>query len=1082
MKNNQKKRYFINTIDINVDSSHTIILRQIKPNSAVLEFGPADGETTRYLKEELNCDVYIVEINKDAFDIAINYAVDGVLGDAAQKTWQTKFAKIKFDYVLFSDVLEHLYSPQEVLRRSLSLLKEGGEVLLSVPNIAHSAVILDLLQNKFEYKQVGLLDSTHIRFFTYYSLLEMLDEVGLVATGEYAIYAQPQHTEFRNNYDNFIEDTSVLKSKDFENVYQFIIKSVKKDYFYKHKHELNIAKEIVKNSSKPMHKGTIYYDTGTGFGEDNVFEFFYENENFTREILLPPNTLGIRYDPIEGVSCVVEGLTVTSDVGFLPVTTINSFAVGNYCIFLTIDPQLYIEIPQGVSSIFIKANIYPCPQKDLVGVFASVKGLINEHQEEITQNKNRIARKNNDLIQKNYELIQRNDELTKKNDEIIQKNNELARKNGEIIQKNNELIRSNEEINQRDTRISDLNSVLYDRDITILRKQYDLDIATMQHRAIQSSFWWRITKPARALTFVIKWILKNFPLTRAIIRHGHSRGQGQHVSLGLIEHQITPDERLAQENHRFSRDIKFSILVPLYNTSEKFLRELVESVRAQTYINWELCLADGSDSNHIYIRRICKELTKLDKRIKYRKLKNKCKISEIANECIKIATGDYYSMLNPADLLAPSALFEALNVICERNSDLIYTDENNVDAETKELYNPNHKPDYAPDYLRSMNYILRFIAVSREIVDKIGGLDPKLDGAHDYDFILRATEQASSICHIPKVLYHKRSHETPAGPDFDILEAGRKALEAHLSRSGLKGKVLNSEIPNTYRIIYEIKNEPPVSIIIPNKDHIDDLGRCLASIESLSTYRNYEIIVVENNSEKQETFDYYEDIVNNERISVVYYQGEFNYPKINNYGTLQANGDYFIFLNNDTEIITPDWIQELLMYAQREDVGAVGAKLYYPDLKIQHAGVVVGNGYIGIHTFYHGLYSRDDLGYGNRLATVQNYTATTGACIMVRKDNFVKIGGFFEDLAVAYNDLYLCLELRNQGLLIVWTPFCELYHHESKTRGYDDTPEKVLKCLRERTVFEHKWSHYWKNGDPYYNINFCKDNANFVFH
>ena len=361
--------------------------------------------------------------------------------------------------------------------------------------------------------------------------------------------------------------------------------------------------------------------------------------------------------------------------------------------------------------------------------------------------------------------------------------------------------------------------------------------------------------------------------------------------------------------------------------------------------------------------------------------------------------------------------------------------------------------------------------------------DPAFDGAQDYDFIFRCCEQAKNIRHIPKILYHWRCHmeSTAANPESKLyaFEAGKKAIEAHYRRAGIPARVEHAQFYGMYHTIYEWKEEPLVSIIIPNKDHVEDLRRCISSIVEKSTWENYEIIVVENNSETKEIFSYYDELQNNPQIRVVTYEGKFNYSKINNFGVSLATGDYVLLLNNDTQVITINWMEELLMYAQRPDVGAVGGKLYYGDKTIQHAGVVIGLGAHRTAGHVHYRQKRENLGYMGRLCYAQDMTAVTGACLLVKKSLYEQVGGLDESFEISLNDVDFCLKLRKAGYLNVFTPFAELYHFESISRGLDDQGEKAKRYNEESERFRNKWKAELEAGDPYFNPNFSLDKSDF---
>lgn len=536
---------------------------------------------------------------------------------------------------------------------------------------------------------------------------------------------------------------------------------------------------------------------------------------------------------------------------------------------------------------------------------------------------------------------------------------------------------------------------------------------------------------------------------------------------------ISAHELREQRKAVFSKKIKLSVLVPLYNTPEAYLREMIESVQNQTYKNWELCLADGSDAEHANVGGIVASYAKKDRRIKYKKLENNEGISENTNKCLEMATGDYIALFDHDDLLHPSALYENMRVIEEQDADFIYSDEDTFSKTPADAYCPHYKPDFSPDTLRSYNYICHFTVFKKELLSQTGWFRKEYDGSQDYDMILRLTEKAKVIAHIPRILYYWRAHPASVASNVSAktycMDAAKAALDAHLERVGLKGKATDASIPSVYKINYEITGNPLISIIIPNKDHREDLLKCIQSILEKSTYENFEIIVVENNSEEEETFACYKELEKNSKIQVVYWKKEFNYSAINNFGFQYTNGEYIVLLNNDIEIITGDWIQEMLMFAQRQDVGAVGAKLYYPDNTVQHAGIILGIGGVAGHS--HKYFDRDAYGYASRLMLAQNLSAVTAACMMMPRRVFEEVGGLDEGFQVAFNDVDLCMRIRRAGYLIVFTPFAEFYHYESKSRGYEDTPEKVDRFNSEIQRFYDRWDHVLEEGDPYYNPN-----------
>ena len=543
-------------------------------------------------------------------------------------------------------------------------------------------------------------------------------------------------------------------------------------------------------------------------------------------------------------------------------------------------------------------------------------------------------------------------------------------------------------------------------------------------------------------------------------------------------------ERRRQRACSFTDRPKFSVVIPLYNTPREFLKEIMDSVLNQTYTNVELCLADGSTDDGVeqYIKRHYAK----ERRIRYCRLKKNRGISENTNAAIRLATGDFIVFSDHDDVLTLDAMYEMAKVINEvPQTDVIYTDEDKVNRKGTAYFAPHFKPDFSMELLCCNNYICHLFAVRRDILEQVGMLDSAYDGAQDYDFVLRCCEKASCIRHIPKVLYHWRTHPqstagNPASKQY-AFEAGRRAVEAHYERVGIQASVESTEMLGRYRSRFVIQGEPLVSILIPNKDQAETLKRCLDSIQEKTTYHNYEILIIENNSEEAETEAYYQELEKtassdpklqqggSPRLRILRYAGTFNYAAIHNFAVPYARGEYLVLLNNDTEIKSENWLEEMLGLCQKPETGAVGAKLYYPDGTIQHAGVVIGLCGVASHLFVGAGGDRD--GYAGRLVSVQDYSAVTAACMMTKKALWEQVGGMEEALAVAYNDIDYCLKLRQAGYHIVFTPYAELTHYESKTRGLEDTEQKRQRLQREADLFAKRWSEQMEAGDPFYNPN-----------
>ncbi len=619
----------------------------------------------------------------------------------------------------------------------------------------------------------------------------------------------------------------------------------------------------------------------------------------------------------------------------------------------------------------------------------------------------------------------------------------------------------------------------------------EADSLQFQLDRIKNNPLWKASKPLRQ---TMHWGLRNYRRVRNL---GGPKGIVRKLKQKKIEAEAkklhgtasfpTPEQADKQRRAKLDKMVKISILVPLYNTPLNFLDEMIGSVINQTYQNWELCLADGSDDAHDNVGARCQEYREKDKRIVYKKLAANGGISANTNECYTMASGEYIGLFDHDDVLHPSALYEYVKVINEEGADYLYCDETTFKGDSiNNMITLHFKPDFAPDNLRANNYICHFSVFSRRLLEGTELFRSGFDGSQDHDMILRLTSSARKVVHVPKLLYYWRSHKASTASDISAkpyaIAAAKGAVADHLTRCGFK----NFEIKSTrafdtiFEIKYEILSEDKISILIPNKDHLEDLRRCIHSIQERSTYEDYEIIVIENNSTEKAVFDYYDTLREQKNITVVTYTGAFNYAKINNFGAGFATGKYLLLLNNDTQVISMNWLEAMLMYAQRPDVGAVGAKLYYGDRTIQHAGVVIGLGAHRTAGHTHYKINYDNLGYMGRLCYAQNVSAVTGACLMVRKSLYDALGGLDEAFAVALNDVDFCLRIRDKGYLNVFTPFAELYHFESASRGSDAADsQKAARYEEESALFRGRWKELLAKGDPYYNPNFSLDRSDY---
>ena len=594
------------------------------------------------------------------------------------------------------------------------------------------------------------------------------------------------------------------------------------------------------------------------------------------------------------------------------------------------------------------------------------------------------------------------------------------------------------------------------------------------------------------------------------IKENRKSNQEQY-KIWMKKNDLTESDIQIQKEYQFRFAPKISIVVPMYNTDEKFFKELIDSLEKQTYSNWELCLADGSET----LNKKLKQYYENNPKIKYKFLNNNNGISENTNSAIDMAIGNYIGFVDHDDLLSPDALFEVVKVINENsNVDFIYTDEDKID-ENYERFEPYFKPDYSPETLECNNYITHFVVVKKELIDKVGKLNSKFNGAQDFDFVLRATKASQKVVHISKILYHWRVHKSSTANVADskpyAYEAGMLAAKAHIERTGRNGKVTDGQdVPGIYKIQYDIKGNPKVSILIPNKDNIDLLKKCINSILKLTTYSNYEIIIIENNSEEKETFYYYNELVKNAKIKILNFNqntildsngekqleniidkgdnsvtsnlekmsNKFNYSALINFGVKNCSGEFILQLNNDTQLLTQNWLELMIGYAQNKEIGAIGARLYYEDKTIQHAGIIVGLSGIAGNMLVNLPYGKH--AYFGREAATRNVSAVTGACLFCRRELYQEVGYMDEkDFKVAFNDVDFCLKLLEKGYRNIYNPYVELIHFESKTRGYEYTKQQEERFEFEANNFKNKWKVFLEKGDPYYNKNFTLETCNF---
>ena len=707
---------------------------------------------------------------------------------------------------------------------------------------------------------------------------------------------------------------------------------------------------------------------------------------------------------------------------------------------------------------------------------------------ELAQTKQQLHSTDNELAQTKQQLHSTDNELNKTQQQLHLTDNELARTKQQLNSTDNELAQTRQQLEQ-------------DRE-KLERTQKQLQIAQMQADefkllvvAMETSKFWKLrkwwfdfkqkTKIAGVDTLYQNYLISQNKLP--IIEQPATIDIDSEVPISdNLQYQKWLEanyprpaklKKIARASFKLAYRPLISIIVPVYNPQATFLRQAIESVLEQVYPNWELCLADDC-STEPEVRSILEEYAERDERIKVVYRQENGHICRSSNSALELATGEYIALLDHDDLLAPHALAKVVQLLDEHpEADFIYSDEDKVDEQNVHK-DPFFKPDWCPDSFLARMYTCHLGVYRRSLVEEVGNFRVGFEGSQDYDLVLRITEKTEEIYHIPDILYHWRIHSASTAANAEVkpyaFQAAQKAISEAIARRGEPGKVATHPVfAGVYTVRYDIKEYKLVSIIIPTKDLADTLDVCLKSIFSNTTYPNYEVIVIDNGSTEAQTFKCFEywQQQQPERFKCYTYDVPFNYSQINNYAVENAEGDYLLFLNNDTEVITPDWIEAMVEQAQRESIGAVGTLLLYPDDTVQHAGVVLGIGGVAGHS--HKNFSATVPGYISQLISTNNYSAVTAACLMCRKDVFEEVGGFETKLAIAFNDVDLCLKIVSRGYRNIYLPHVVLYHYESKSRGYENTPAKQARFAKEVNYMKQTWQQLCDN-DPCYSPHLTK--------
>ncbi len=1254
-------------LDMLSENSASLVLRQITAGSKVLELGPATGYMTRYMKEQLNCSVYCIEYDKDSAEQASVYSEKMIISDLEDVfTWNKELSGESFDYILCVDVLEHLKNPLEILKEVVKFLGPDGSVITSIPNVSHNVIVMGLLKGEFNYKPLGLLDNTHIRFFTKESIIEMLNDAGLEILEMKATKARPEDTEFHRSYEEFPEFVQqYLLSNPEGHAYQYI--SIAKKKASDRVRARNTGALFPISTIDPTYNQLqIFWSEDGQFTEESSTQCYlnYDDEYHIYKLDIPALKVNkIRIDPgswsgfiriksiklinknHSGTMCTIQESSSLNDWAELSegnnVSLIKKDEV--FEVFASNkDPQLIWDIvaesKDANLEIWIELSASKGNYADQVSAFIlnsnlSIKALeeqllhLQKSHEEMYS---RIEKKHSSLEEQHRSLEEQHKSLEEQHrslkEKYVMSTSQLEYERMENKSLLEEIDRISEQFNDKTQEHEQLNNVLAEMKSSrswritrplryigskvrgikrklskflalIFKYPFKMNLIPMQNVISKEKDQWEAVShdPAFILDgkFPTGWVVMklltssevNLPL-KIYWDQGHGMSEqdssvvgvlvrGQHVEqkfkvlipndtislridpgeetvkflmkdlrlvkiskyhvfidalrdytrvrggvirsilplsrkviqvlknsglsgvknqtkrvLGLSEigdltqnYQQWVDSRtltksrikeIKKEVEHFTYKPLISIIVPVYNVEEKWLRKCIDSVRNQLYPHWELCIADDASPKK-HIKALLEEYKLIDPRIKVVYRKQNGHISECSNSALEIASGEFIGLLDHDDELSIDALYENVKLLNKHpDADLIYSDEDKISVEG-ERHSPFFKPDWSPDLLLSQMYICHFGVYRKNLVDQIGGFRKGYEGSQDYDLALRFTEKTAAIYHIPKILYHWRTipESTASGAQAKNYThyAGLKALQDALKRRELDAAVKEiGDYSNMFRVTYRVKEEPLVSIIIPTRNMGEVLDKCLDSIFSRTLYSNFEILIIDNGSTEEQTLAIFKKWSDkfSEKVRILRIDIPFNYSILNNRAVQEARGEYILLLNNDIEVISENWLEEMLGHAQRKKIGAVGAKLLYPDDTIQHAGVVMGLGGIAGHSFR--TYHKSDPGYFGALLVNRNCSVVTAACLLIKKEVYLEVGGLEEELTVAFNDVDLCLKLLEKGYINICLNSIELYHHESKSRGAEDTREKQARFQGEINYMSKKWHRYIQR-DPYYNIN-----------
>ncbi len=995
-----ENKYHIKFNASELNDARVGLAKRIKPRQRVLELGCSSGYFSEYLSCELGCRVVGVEIDGDAAQQAAKFCERVIVADLDNDDWLSELQGELFDVLVCADVLEHLKNPVELLANIKPFLHADSIVLASVPNVAHASVRLELLQGHFDYESLGLLDETHLHFYTRNGLIALFMQAGYACCD--IVY------NIRDLADETIEQALVnvgLKATEtVRNVlhapdavaYQFII-------------EARPAKvDLLKNFPEP----------------------------------LSPKPL------------------VSSGV-----------------FYADLKQQLDAELEHNKNH---RANIQRLEEKIVV----------IEQQRDAEQVHNKNQQQHIRQLEEKIDLIEQQRDAEQVHNKDYQKAIEKWR--ATVAALDSRLFELMDQLQQEQEKNHALHQQVLQLQETAAHYQEDVQRLEQVLKRVHSKVSYRMVRLVKDGPEKVKGFLQKAKVLEDEV--GVKEDQGNAVNVHdyrawlaaygeLTEKEL---ELIKSEIAVWQSPPKIAVLMPVYNPGKVCLQEAIESVLQQLYGHFELCIADDASTER-YVAEVLEHYARKDQRIKVVFRKRNGHISAASNSALELVAADYVALMDHDDLLAADALYRVAKAIRQYpDAQLFYSDEDKMDLQGNR-YAPYFKPDWNPELFLSHNFICHLGVYKTAGVKALGGFDSAFDGAQDYDLALRyvAALDNEQIIHIPRILYHWRAvegstangiHEKPYAQA--LIE---KAVSCALQQKQRAAEVFDHErLPGALRVRYLLPEALPlVSIVIPTRNGFGLLRRCVESIFAKTQYTNYELLIIDNGSDDLVTLRYLQRLRDDERVTVIRDDSPFNYAALNNKAVAQARGEIIALLNDDLEVINGDWLDEMVSHAVHSEVGAVGAKLYYPDNTVQHAGVIVGLGGVAGHSHKHFL--RDNPGFCGRLLLTQNLSAVTAACMLLRKEVFDAVGGFDEqNLSVAFNDVDLCLRIKEYGLNIVWTPYAELYHYESASRGYEDTPEKQARFNKEVAYMKQRWRKTLLS-DPAYNPNLTVEREDFSF-